>query len=88
VERDSSAVTSSSALLARGRRVVVLDDLSTASIANLAAVHDHPNLRLVIDSITSADTLDRLLDEADVVYHLAAVVGVRRVMGEPELTSR
>jgi UDP-glucose 4-epimerase len=74
------------ALLARGRRVVVLDDLSTGSVANLSAVHDHPNLRLVIDSITSSGTLDRLLDEADVVYHLAAVVGVRRVMEEPELT--
>jgi UDP-glucose 4-epimerase len=74
------------ALLARGRRVVVLDDLSTGSAANLSAVRDHPNLRLVIDSITSAETLDRLLDEADVVYHLAAVVGVRRVMEEPELT--
>lgn len=74
------------ALLARGCRVVVLDDLSTGSVANLAAVHEHPNLRLVLDSITSAGTLDRLLDEADIVYHLAAVVGVRRVMEEPELT--
>lgn len=74
------------ALLTRDRRVIVLDDLSTGSIDNLAAVRDHPHLRIVLDSITSANTLARLLDEVDVVYHLAAVVGVRRVLEEPELT--
>jgi UDP-glucose 4-epimerase len=74
------------ALLAAGRRVVVLDDFSTGALANLAAVRDHPQLRLVADSITNEARLRELLDTADEVYHLAAVVGVRRVLDEPEQT--
>jgi UDP-glucose 4-epimerase len=74
------------ALLARGQRVVVLDDLSTGSLANLAAVRAHPQLRFVQDSITNEKHLDELLDEADEIYHLAAVVGVRRVLDDPQRT--
>jgi UDP-glucose 4-epimerase len=74
------------ALLARGHRVLVLDDLSTGSLANLARVRDHPALRVVLDSITHESHLIELLDEADEVYHLAAVVGVRRVLAEPDQT--
>jgi UDP-glucose 4-epimerase len=73
-------------LLADGRRVVVLDDLSTGDVANLARVRGHPGLRLVPDSITNEGRLAELLDEADEVYHLAAVVGVRLVLEEPERT--
>src|SRR5436309_1050362 len=72
------------ALLAAGRRVLVLDDLSTGSLANLAAVRDHPALKVVIDSIANEEVLGRLAGEADEVYHLAAVVGVRLVLEEPE----
>src|SRR4051794_27303396 len=71
------------ALLARGRRVVVLDDLSTGSMANLERVRDHPHLRIVLDSITNEGRLGEQIDEADEVYHLAAVVGVRLVLEEP-----
>lgn len=74
------------ALLANGRRVVVLDDLSTGSLANLEAVRNHPSLRFVHDSITNANRLGELLDEADEVFHLAAVVGVRRVLEQPQQT--
>ena len=74
------------ALLAAGRRVVVLDDLSTGTLANLASVQSHPDLRLVLDSVTNEQRLDELLDEADEVYHLAAVVGVRLVLEEPQRT--
>jgi UDP-glucose 4-epimerase len=73
-------------LLADGRRVVVLDDLSTGDVANLARVRGHPGLRLVLDSITNEGRLAELLDEADEVYHLAAVVGVRLVLEQPERT--
>jgi UDP-glucose 4-epimerase len=71
------------ALLASGRRVVVLDDLSTGSLANLERVQAHPHLRFIHDSITNESRLAELLDEADEVYHLAAVVGVRRVLEQP-----
>ncbi len=74
------------ALLARGHRVLVLDDLSTGSLANLERVRGNANPRVVLDSITHESRLIELLDEADEVYHLAAVVGVRRVLAEPDQT--
>jgi UDP-glucose 4-epimerase len=74
------------ALLAAGRRVVVLDDLSTGTLANLQRVQAHPDLRLVFDSVANERHLDELLDEADEVFHLAAVVGVRLVLEEPQRT--
>jgi UDP-glucose 4-epimerase len=74
------------ALLAAGRHVAVLDDLSTGSLDNLAAVRDHPRLRLVLDSVAHDERLNALLDEADEVYHLAAVVGVRLVLEQPQRT--
>ncbi|HTU89067.1 MAG TPA: NAD-dependent epimerase/dehydratase family protein [Gemmataceae bacterium] len=74
------------ALLARGRSVIVLDDLSTGSLANLERVRGNPQLRFVHDTIANEKHLEELLDEADEVYHLAAVVGVRRVLAEPERT--
>src|SRR5262249_22211971 len=74
------------ALLAGGRRVLVLDDLSTGSLSNLECVREHPHLQIVIDSISNAERLTELVEQADEVYHLAAVVGVRLVMDEPERT--
>jgi UDP-glucose 4-epimerase len=74
------------ALLARGQRVIVLDDLSTGSLANLAAVHEHPNLKLFVGDVASEAQLAELMGKADEVYHLAAVVGVRLVLDEPERT--
>ncbi|HWG43507.1 MAG TPA: GDP-mannose 4,6-dehydratase [Gemmataceae bacterium] len=74
------------ALLAAGRRVVVLDDLSTGTLANLERVRSHSHLRLIQDSVLNETCLGELLDEADEVYHLAAVVGVRLVLEEPERT--
>lgn len=74
------------ALLAVGHRVIVIDDLSTGSLVNLDRVRDNPNLRLVNDSITNERLLCALLDEADEVYHLAAVVGVRYLLDQLERT--
>jgi UDP-glucose 4-epimerase len=74
------------ALLAAGRQVIVLDDLSTGSAANLDCVRDHPHLRVVLDSIANGAVIAALADESDEVYHLAAVVGVRRVLEDPERT--
>jgi UDP-glucose 4-epimerase len=74
------------ALLAAGRRVVVLDDFSTGKAGNLAPVHAHPGLSLLEGCITRPEPLLSLVDEADEIYHLAAVVGVRRVLEHPERT--
>jgi UDP-glucose 4-epimerase len=74
------------ALLERGRRVIVLDDLSTGSLDNLRAVQDHPNLRIEVGNVNEQAQLAELVALADDVYHLAAVVGVRLVMDHPEQT--
>jgi UDP-glucose 4-epimerase len=74
------------ALLEAGRRVLVIDDLSTGSAANLQEVQSHPHLQVVIDSVSNAARLAELVQQADEVYHLAAVVGVRLVLEDPSLT--
>src|SRR5262249_53113339 len=74
------------ALLAAGRRVVGLDDLSTGSLDNLDRVRSHPNLHVVVDCMTNEGRLQGLLQEVDDVFHLAAVVGVRLVLEEPVRT--
>jgi UDP-glucose 4-epimerase len=74
------------ALLERGRRVIVIDDLSTGAAANLARVSKHPQLQVVIDSVANEARLADLIEQADEVYHLAAAVGVRLVLDEPVRT--
>ncbi len=86
VVRVSSAAILSRRCSPRDGAVVVLDDLSTGSAANLDAVRDHPQLHVFLDSVTNEDRLGRLADDADEIYHLAAVVGVRLVLEEPERT--
>jgi UDP-glucose 4-epimerase len=75
------------ALLASGRRVVVIDDLSTGTMANLAQVRNHACLKVVKDSITNEPLMESLIHEADEIYHLAAVVGVRLILDEPIRTA-
>ena len=70
-------------LLARGRRVVALDDLSTGHAANLRAVERDANFRLVVGDCRDGNLLERFLPECAEVYHLAAAVGVRRIVDAP-----
>jgi UDP-glucose 4-epimerase len=74
------------ALLAAGRRVLVIDDLSTGSLANLDGVKNNPKLCIHVDSVGNDRLLAELVAQADEVYHLAAVVGVRLVLDEPART--
>src|SRR6266851_4029595 len=74
------------ALLAAGRQVLVIDDLSTGSAANLQHIQNHPHFRLVIDNVGNETRLAELVREADEIYHLAAVVGVRLVLEDPVRT--
>jgi UDP-glucose 4-epimerase len=71
------------ALLDRGNRVLVLDDLSTGSLRNLASVADHPDLTVEVGSVLDEIKVDRLVHRADVVVHLAAAVGVKLIIEEP-----
>jgi UDP-glucose 4-epimerase len=74
------------AYLARGDEVYVLDDLSTGSMKNL--LHNKPNLHFhyQIDSVHNRSAVAELVDLCDVVYHLAAAVGVRLIIESPVRT--
>jgi UDP-glucose 4-epimerase len=74
------------ALLGEGRRVLVLDDLSTGSRSGITRLQPHPHLHFVHGNAMSEKCLRPLLDEADEIYHLAAVVGVRLVLEDPQRT--
>jgi UDP-glucose 4-epimerase len=70
-------------LLADGQTVQVIDDLSTGSLKNLQPVLDHPRFTLVVDTIMNRERMADLIDRADYICHLAAVVGTRRVLESP-----
>lgn len=70
-------------LLADGDEVIVLDDLSTGSTENLESIMGHPDFHMVVASIMNEELVGELLDRCDYVFHLAAVVGVRRVLESP-----
>jgi UDP-glucose 4-epimerase len=73
----------SEALLARGHRVLVLDDLSSGNITNLSALRSNPNLEFYPDAVSSRGITAELVDRADVIYHLAATVGVFNIIENP-----
>src|SRR5262249_9064683 len=73
-------------LLEQGRRVTVVDDLSTGRFENIEHLIGHPNFHCAIDSIASAVVLDRLARQIDVVFPLAAAVGVKLVVEDPAYT--
>ncbi len=70
-------------LLADGHDVLVLDDLSTGSIENIAHLKSDTRFRYVIDSVTNDSIVAELVDCSDVVFHLAAAVGVRLIVEQP-----
>ena len=67
-------------LLNEGERVTIIDDLSTGSFENIAHLEGHPKFSYVIDTILNEDVMADLIAEVDVVYHLAAAVGVTYVI--------
>lgn len=71
------------ALVRRGTRVIVLDDLSTGRMQNVGHLSDHPLFRLVVGSVLDEELVRRLLEQVESVVHLAAAVGVRRVVEQP-----
>jgi UDP-glucose 4-epimerase len=71
------------ALLARGDEVCVLDDLSTGSIENIEHLKKSPGFHYAIESIRNEPMVAELVDPVDVVFHLAAAVGVRLIVESP-----
>jgi UDP-glucose 4-epimerase len=70
-------------LLDRGYRVTAIDNLSTGRFENIAHLAAHPRFTYVIDTITNEVVMDRLVSECDLVFHLAAAVGVDLIVRDP-----
>jgi len=74
------------ACIARGDEVFVIDDLSTGSRDNIRHLTDHPRYHLSIDSVHNERVVGELVDGCDVVFHLAAAVGVKLIVESPVRT--
>ena len=71
------------ALLQEGHAVSIIDDLSTGSIDNISHLKGTRGFDYVIDTVTNEPVLAELIDRSDVVFHLAAAVGVKLIVEEP-----
>ena len=72
--------------IADGHEVWVLDDLSTGAIENLDPILEHPRFHHRIGDVTNEELVHELVDRADVVFHLAAAVGVKLIVERPTHT--
>ena len=70
-------------LLEQGCTVAVVDDLSTGSIENISHLKDRPHFSYTLDSAMNRSLMLELVDRADVIFHLAAAVGVRLIVEKP-----
>jgi UDP-glucose 4-epimerase len=70
-------------LLAQGQHVTIIDNLTTGQLKNIAEIEHHPNFRYAIEDIRNIHVMDRLVSECDIIYHLAAAVGVHKIISEP-----
>ncbi|MFI5320529.1 MAG: NAD-dependent epimerase/dehydratase family protein [Myxococcota bacterium] len=73
-------------LIAEGCEVWILDDLSTGAMRNVDALVEHPRFHYRIGSVTDEELVSALVDRADVVFHLAAAVGVKLIVERPTHT--
>jgi UDP-glucose 4-epimerase len=73
-------------LLDDNYEVMVLDDLSTGSMSNIRHLKPDPRFQYVIDTVMNRPLLSELVDQSDIVFHLAAAVGVRLIMESPVRT--
>jgi UDP-glucose 4-epimerase len=73
-------------LIGLGHSVVIIDDLSTGTIDNIADLKSHARFGYYIDTMFNRPLMAELIDAADIVFHLAAAVGVRRIVDFPVRT--
>ena len=76
----------SDALLAQGHDVLILDNLSTGSIDNIAHLKGRHGFEYFIDTVNNEGLLAELIDRSDVVFHFAAAVGVKLIVEQPVYT--
>lgn len=70
-------------LLRRGEVVSVIDDLSTGRLENVEHLMSSPRFSIAVESILNEMVMDRLVSECDIIYHLAAAVGVELIVSKP-----
>ncbi len=73
----------SEALVAAGHQVTAIDDLSTGRMQNVQPLTQDASFQLVVETITNATVMDRLVSECDLIVHLAAAVGVELIVRSP-----
>jgi UDP-glucose 4-epimerase len=73
-------------LLERGGEVRIVDDLSTGSIENIRHLKTNGRFRYVLDTVLNRSLMAELVDDADLIFHLAAAVGVRLIVESPVRT--
>src|SRR3954452_19457611 len=73
----------SDAYLERGDEVFIIDDLSTGSFENIRHLKDHPRFHYTIESVHNQPATAELVDQCDVIVHLAAAVGVKLIVESP-----
>lgn len=73
-------------LVSQGRNVTIIDDLSTGAIDNIRGLKAAQNFSYFIDSLTNERLMAELVDSADIIYHLAAAVGVKLIVESPTRT--
>ena len=71
------------ALLKNHYTVTSIDDLSTGSFKNIEHLLTHPEFHFVIETIMNENVMDRLISECDIIFHLAAAVGVKLIVEKP-----
>lgn len=70
-------------LLSEGYEVTIIDDLSTGRFENIEPLTSNPRFRYAIEDIRNITVIDRLVSECDIIFHLAAAVGVQKIISEP-----
>jgi UDP-glucose 4-epimerase len=74
------------AYLERGDEVFVIDDLSTGTIENISHLKENPRFHYTIESVHNQPVTAELVDQCDVIFHLAAAVGVKLIVESPVRT--
>jgi nucleoside-diphosphate-sugar epimerase len=74
------------AYLERGDQVFIIDDLSTGSFENIRHLKDHPRFHYTIESVHNQPVTAELVDQSEVIFHLAAAVGVKLIVESPVRT--
>ena len=71
------------ALLSRGDEVIIFDDLSSGSLANLSHQIDNHSLKIISGNILDRESLLRAFSGVDGCFHMAAAVGVEKILKDP-----